>query len=117
MVSGNPLLEGRAQAAHVRSITIKTNELILIEHRNAFSGFQFNGQNLSLASIFFYRSLGTPVTLSCLIYLTDTPTHQEVVLFKKERASSSIAVTPWVDPPHGFLGTIARDVYDGNIHK
>jgi hypothetical protein len=49
--------------------------------------------------------------------MTDTPAHQEVVLFKKERASSSVAITPWVDPPHGFLGTIARKVYDGNIHK
>ena len=51
------------------------------------------------------------------IHMTDTPTHQEVVLFKKEMASSSVAVTPWVDPPRGFLGTIAWEVYDGNIHK
>ena len=25
--------------------------------------------------------------------------------------------TPWVNLPYDFLGTIAREVYDGNIHK
>jgi len=49
--------------------------------------------------------------------MTETPTHLEVVLLKKERASSTVAVTPWVDPPYDFLGTIARNVYDGNIQK
>jgi hypothetical protein len=51
------------------------------------------------------------------IYMTDNSTHQELVLLKKERASSTVAVTPWVNPPYDFLGTIARSVYDDNIHK
>jgi hypothetical protein len=49
--------------------------------------------------------------------MTDNSTHQEVVLLKKERASSTVAVTLWVNPPYDFLGTIARSVYDDNIHK
>lgn len=50
------------------------------------------------------------------LYMTDTAALRGAV---QERAGPPplSPSSPWVDTPHGFLGSIVRGVYDGNKHK